>query len=70
MSAHIATVRGSASVLDLTGLMNAFRVWRARRQEIARITRELETFNDRELADLGLSWSDIPAVARGEYAGA
>jgi len=69
MSAHTATVRSSASVFSLTGLQNAFRAWRARQREIAQITRELESMNNRELAELGLCRSDIPAVARGEYAG-
>jgi uncharacterized protein YjiS (DUF1127 family) len=67
MNAPVAVVRQSAPALSLSGLMNAFRAWRARQREIAQITRELESMNDRELAELGLSWSDIPAVARGEY---
>jgi uncharacterized protein YjiS (DUF1127 family) len=40
---------------------------RAQRQRIARFTRELEAYTSRELADLGLDRSDIPAVARGTY---
>ena len=36
-------------------------------QEQARIVRELSLMSTRELADLGLSPSDIPDVARGAY---
>lgn len=31
-----------------------------------RVARELARFSDRELADLGLTRGDIPAIARGE----
>ena len=37
------------------------------RRRIARYTRELETYTNRELSELGLDRSDIPAVARGTY---
>ncbi len=40
---------------------------REQRQEIFRIESELGGCNDRQLADLGLSRSDIHAVARGTY---
>ena len=40
--------------------------WIGERRRIARTVRELETYSDRELADMGLSRTDIPAVARGE----
>ncbi len=40
---------------------------RAQRQRIARFTRELQTYTDRELSGLGLERSDIPAVARGTF---
>ncbi len=70
MSTHVGVVRGSVSVLDkVAGLMTAFRGWRARRQEIVRVARELDCYSDRDLAELGLFRNDIPAVARGEYAG-
>ena len=39
--------------------------WNQRRKTIARVTRELNTYSDRQLADLGLSRGDIPDVARG-----
>lgn len=58
------------------GLLAAFRTklgelrleWqqeKARRQEVARITQELSSYNDRQLADLGFSRTDIPDIARG-----
>jgi uncharacterized protein YjiS (DUF1127 family) len=43
------------SMLDLT-----FRRW----QRYGEVRRELETYTDRELADMGLSRSDLPQVAR------
>jgi uncharacterized protein YjiS (DUF1127 family) len=40
---------------------------KAHRAEVFRITQELAGCTDRQLADLGLYRSDIPAVARGTY---
>ena len=37
------------------------------RQEVARVTRELSEYSDRQLADLGFSRADIPDVARGVF---
>lgn len=46
-------------------LRDRFSAWNQRRRTIARVTRELNTYTERQLADLGLSRSDIPDVARG-----
>ena len=40
---------------------------KAEREQVFRITQELERHSDRDLADLGLSRADIPDVARGTY---
>jgi uncharacterized protein YjiS (DUF1127 family) len=40
--------------------------WHARRQH-ARELDELYRFTDRDLADLGLSKSDLPAIEKGTY---
>ena len=40
---------------------------RAQRQEIGRVTRELHSYTDRQLTDLGMSRADIPDVARGTF---
>lgn len=40
---------------------------RAHREEAFQITQELARYTDRELADLGLCRSEIPAVANGTY---
>ena len=40
---------------------------KARRQEISRITYELEASTDRQLRDLGISRADIVSVANGTY---
>ena len=45
-----------------------FAAFRSRSAERARIRRELESYSDRQLSDLGLSRLDIPAVAAGQYA--
>jgi uncharacterized protein YjiS (DUF1127 family) len=45
-----------------TGALRAF--FAASQQQ--RVARELARFSDRELADLGLTRGDIPAVARGK----
>lgn len=39
----------------------------ALRHRIARYTRELEAYTNRELSELGLDRADIPAVARGTF---
>lgn len=60
------------------GLLAAFKVklselrleWQQatlQRQEIARITQELSSCSDRQLADLGFSRYDIADVARGTF---
>lgn len=38
---------------------------RQKRREQARIEHELKQYSDRELADLGMSRSEIPFIARG-----
>ncbi len=46
-------------------MLDQIKAWNRRRQTIARVTRELNTYSNRQLADLGLSRGDIPDVARG-----
>jgi uncharacterized protein YjiS (DUF1127 family) len=46
-------------------LRSRLAAWNERRKTIARVTRELNTYTERQLADLGLNRSDIPDVARG-----
>jgi uncharacterized protein YjiS (DUF1127 family) len=68
MNAIVGAVRGATSVSAFDRLAANFRAWRERRREIARITRELECYTDRELAELGFCRSDIPDIARGHVA--
>jgi uncharacterized protein YjiS (DUF1127 family) len=42
----------------------AFANYRARRAAIRRTFNELHSLDDRELADLGISRTDIPTIAR------
>ena len=44
-----------------------FAAWRAKQAYRARITRELNTYTNRELFDLGIQRADIPAVVNGTY---
>jgi uncharacterized protein YjiS (DUF1127 family) len=44
-----------------------FLAWREKRRERARVARELLSYSDRELFDLGISRADIPAVINGTY---
>jgi uncharacterized protein YjiS (DUF1127 family) len=50
--------------------MAAVGAWQARRREVARVCRELESMSNRELGELGICRSDIRGVARGECASA
>ncbi len=56
--------RGSLNLVELTSRL---RRWNVRRHEIARVRVELDSYTDRQLVDLGISRSDIPAVAAGEW---
>ena len=58
----VETLPAVASFAAVAGRLHA---WLARRREAARITRELGTYSDHGLADLGLSRSDIPSIAHG-----
>jgi uncharacterized protein YjiS (DUF1127 family) len=45
----------------------ALRNWLVNRREAGRITRELQSYSDSDLADLGLRRGDIADVARGRF---
>lgn len=60
------TFRGIAA-LKLRELSREWQRAKAEREQIFRITQDLEQCSDRHLADLGLSRADIPDVARGTY---
>ncbi len=48
-------------------LLAWFRARRAERQRQATIARELATYTDRQLFDLGIQRADIPAIVKGTY---
>jgi uncharacterized protein YjiS (DUF1127 family) len=52
------------AVADRRGRFNA---WREKRAYRARIARELDSYTDRELFDLGIQRADIPAVLNGTF---
>lgn len=60
------TFRGVAA-FKLRELSRKWQRAKAEREQIFRITQDLERCSDRHLADLGLSRADIPDVARGTY---
>ncbi len=63
-----AQVGGRASVgAMLQQLGMRWQRARAQNREISRITRELQSYTDRQLVDLGMSRADIPDVARGTF---
>ncbi len=44
-----------------------FSAWRAKRAYRARIARELNTYTDRELFDLGIQRADFQAILNGTF---
>ena len=56
-----------AGTSALAFLSQRYRAFRTQQAERARIRRELESYSDRQLLDLGISRSDIASVASGEY---
>ena len=68
MAAHALNSAAGFAGADRPATLKArFQAWRTRRQERARIARELLTYTDRELFDLGISRADIPAIIDGTY---
>ena len=69
MAAHVIDhATDSATLADHAGgLRQRFTAWREKRQRRAQIARELLTYTDRELFDLGISRGDIPAIINGTY---
>lgn len=64
-TAPVRGLAGPGTALHRLGLR--WQRARAQRREVARITRELQGYTERQLADLGLSRADIPDVARGLF---
>jgi uncharacterized protein YjiS (DUF1127 family) len=70
MASHVidtttTTAHDAASMWAET--KHRFSAWRRQRASRARIARELATYTDRELFDLGITRADIPAVINGTY---
>jgi uncharacterized protein YjiS (DUF1127 family) len=61
------TTSGNGTVGLWTEIGHRFAAWRQKRATRARIARELATYTDRELFDLGISRADIPAVINGTF---
>jgi uncharacterized protein YjiS (DUF1127 family) len=56
--------KDAALVLALGALIERIQGWNGRRRKQAQIYRELMTYSDRELNEIGLSRGDIPEIAR------
>jgi uncharacterized protein YjiS (DUF1127 family) len=68
MASHVLNSAEGLVAADRPASLKArFLAWRARRRERARIARELLSYTDRELFDLGISRADIPAILDGTY---
>ena len=75
-NAHAHSMASFGSPVGASGLAHNFAAlfgsrFSARRSQMierARIRRELDSYSDRELRDLGISRSDIEAVANGRFA--
>jgi len=68
LSSNIFSIPSLAALKTKQGQLRLnWRRAKLQRQTIAQITRELADCTDRQLADLGLSRSEIPAVACGMY---
>jgi len=69
MASHVLdqAAAGLGSAERAPTLKARFLAWRERRRERARIARELLSYTDRELFDLGISRADIPAIINGTY---
>jgi uncharacterized protein YjiS (DUF1127 family) len=68
MASHVLdSAAGLASAERRPSLKARFLAWRERRSERARIARELLSYTDRELFDLGITRGDIPAILDGTY---
>jgi len=69
MASHVLdhTAAGLVPAEQSISFKARFLAWRERRRERARIARELLSYTDRELYDLGISRADIPAVINGTY---
>ena len=50
--------------MDIATIVNGVRQWRERNRD----RHALQSLSDRELADIGLTRSDIEAALRGDYA--
>ncbi len=68
MATHVLNqAAGFVSADRPASLKARFLAWRERRRARAQMARELLSYTDRELFDLGISRADIPAVLDGTY---
>jgi uncharacterized protein YjiS (DUF1127 family) len=70
MEALYNTATGLPETVTFSGTKFGFgRIgqWINERRRISRIARELNRYSDRDLADMGMTRGDIPAVARGVF---
>ena len=68
MASHVLDRADGLLTADRPASLKArFLAWRERRRQRAQMARELLSYTDRELFDLGISRADIPAILNGTY---
>jgi len=66
--ANLQNVHSQGYALDaLQALKASFIAWRVERRRRNALARELASYTDRELFDLGIQSADIPAIINGTY---
>ena len=71
MASHVLTSNAGSPAESATdrrvSLKQRFLAWCEQRRRRAQVARELLTYTDRELFDLGISRGDIPAIIDGTF---
>jgi uncharacterized protein YjiS (DUF1127 family) len=68
MASHVIQTSSARPLAERwSELKQRFVDWRATRRRREQIWRELHSYSDRDLFDLGISRADIPAIVAGTY---
>jgi uncharacterized protein YjiS (DUF1127 family) len=68
MASHVIQTASARPLAERwSELKHRFQDWRAARRRREQIWRELHSYTDRELFDLGITRADIPAIVAGTY---
>lgn len=67
MASQLLDLAGTGALARPATLRERLRAWQINRQRQRRIARELASYTQRDLCDLGISSGDIPEIIRGTY---